>query len=129
LYGFLSCRRFAAAYVDAMYYPWYCLLVLREREIGKFISAEEYRLPCGGTSSDTEAPEDRIVYFPVFDLDGRATLGKEHVIGRWEKSLLGSLGSFTPLLVYASQLCGSAMIVLSFTAKDDYYHCYPLSRP
>jgi hypothetical protein len=115
-----------AAYVDATYHAWYRLLVLREAEIGRFINDEKYGLPCAaGPPNESRSFGERLSGFPVYDLNGYYTFGAEHKDWLWERSIVRSLASLTPLLVYASQLCGSAVIVFSFGHRRDYTRLIP----
>src|SRR4051794_13420150 len=114
-----------AAYVDATYHAWYRLIMLRESEIEKFLNEESYSSPSTrSTSAGVGGPvarsdlSTRLFAFPVYDLGAFYTFGDASK-RKWEGALIRSLTSGTPLLVYGSQLIGSAVIIFSFSDSSN----------
>jgi len=91
-------------WIDARYNRWYRRVSLREQQIQKFINDRNYVLPSTGTQvSFDDIFTKNIFAFPVYDLSGEATFGKEpHFM--WGVSLAKSLTDTIPLFVYGSQI-------------------------
>ena len=97
------------SYIDARYQRWYKRVNLREIEIRKFLSKEEYILPINKNKMSFEkCLIDEKLSFPIFDLSGEYTFGNDNNY-KWEKSLAKNYFDKIPLFFYWSQILASVL--------------------
>ena len=96
-------------YIDTKYNSWYRKFNLREAEIRRFLSQEEYVLPSNQTRISFEkCLLDEKLPFPIYDLSGEQTFG-DNGYYKWKSSLLRSYCDIIPLFFYWPQILASVL--------------------
>jgi hypothetical protein len=98
-------------YIEARYHSWYRRFNMRENEIRKFISQEDYIMPSTQAKISFEKCliNEKLI-FPVYDLSGEQTFGNDGNY-KWEKSLIRSYTDQIPIFFYWIQILVSVLFL------------------
>ncbi len=109
--------------IDSRYNRRYRIFNIREKEIQKFLSQEEYILPSTNTKILFEECLKKEKFdFPIYDINGNQTF-KDQGFYKWEKSLMKSYTDGIPLMFYGIQILTSILFTsLEFTRQEYIKH-------
>lgn len=108
------------SYIDAIYNGHYRRFVMREIEIRKFFSQEEYVMPSNHAQISFEkCLTDEKFPFPVYDIAGEQTFSNDGNY-KWKTSILKSLTDRIPMFFYWPQILASVFFA-SVEYKNQSY--------
>ena len=98
--------------IDAKVTNWYFCYELRDSEIREFMNLREYILPSTMQKISFEkCLSSQVLNFPVYDLTGSKTLGKDELYFWHTKALWSFFATPVPLIYYSFQILISVAIL------------------
>ncbi|MCP4374405.1 MAG: hypothetical protein GY797_40830 [Deltaproteobacteria bacterium] len=99
-------------WIDATYNSWYCRLMIREREISKFINTQNYRLPSSNKVLSFDSfLTGSAIDFPVYDQGAHETFGKNSWF-KWKVSKFHSFSDKRPIIIFGGQTVISSVLII-----------------